>query len=180
MLASYPASILNQNSTDLEIPNRFGLNSSRFSDHFGHGVVALWLRHYKPCRLAFGEDASNSSARLSWQAGTLRLASGNCLHQHPSPKQRFGNPLRGKKSTQGAGPAGFHSTTYRAHSTVLEPDVRIAARSDYAIRTGAPTKGGDMGGLNESISSDEPINHRLIGRRTSSPCDFDRTNSFAD
>src|SRR5690349_1891127 len=31
MLASSPASILNQNLTDLGIPNRFTLNSSRFS-----------------------------------------------------------------------------------------------------------------------------------------------------
>jgi hypothetical protein len=30
MLASSPASILNQNPTDLGIPNRFTLNSSRF------------------------------------------------------------------------------------------------------------------------------------------------------
>src|SRR5215471_11499435 len=31
MLASFPASMVNQKSTDLGIPNRFSLNSSRFS-----------------------------------------------------------------------------------------------------------------------------------------------------
>jgi len=30
MLASFPASMVNQKSTDLGIPNRFSLNSSRF------------------------------------------------------------------------------------------------------------------------------------------------------
>jgi hypothetical protein len=34
MLASFPASMVNQKHTDLGIPNRFRLNSSRFSAAF--------------------------------------------------------------------------------------------------------------------------------------------------
>src|SRR5690349_10981552 len=45
MLASSPASILNQNLTDLGIPNRFTLNSSRFSRvHIEIDVVDACMR----------------------------------------------------------------------------------------------------------------------------------------
>src|SRR5689334_17395072 len=44
MLASSPASILNQNLTDLGIPNRFTLNSSRFKDGPNvHAVTADYV-----------------------------------------------------------------------------------------------------------------------------------------
>jgi predicted DNA-binding ribbon-helix-helix protein len=45
MLASFPASMVNQRSTDLGIPNRFRLNSSRFSisleDAFWNGLKEI-------------------------------------------------------------------------------------------------------------------------------------------
>src|SRR6266480_120916 len=48
MLASIPASILNQRSDDLGIPNRFTLKSSRFSSRKGLGSADNVARHERP------------------------------------------------------------------------------------------------------------------------------------
>lgn len=46
MLASYPASMVNQKHTDLGIPNRFNLTPSRFSVARASGIKAELL----PCQ----------------------------------------------------------------------------------------------------------------------------------
>ena len=52
MLASFPASMVNQKSTDLGIPNRFKLKSSRFSGLSrltsaiaAYSLLVLWAAH---------------------------------------------------------------------------------------------------------------------------------------
>ena len=42
MLASYPASMVNQKQVDLGIPNRFDLTSSRFRGRRGNLIKIIW------------------------------------------------------------------------------------------------------------------------------------------
>src|SRR5262245_41614507 len=49
MLASFPASMVNQISPDLGIPNRFSLNASRFSHSLARGDDLLDHRLARPC-----------------------------------------------------------------------------------------------------------------------------------
>ncbi|WP_194476604.1 hypothetical protein [Bradyrhizobium sp. CCBAU 53338] len=55
MLASYPASMVNQKHTDLGIPNRFNLTSSRFSSQaLGLDQVPESLLPLLACRESLG------------------------------------------------------------------------------------------------------------------------------
>jgi hypothetical protein len=62
MLASFPASMVNQKSVDLGIPNRFSLISSRFS----HLVLILKVRHL--CRISNDEPQWPDGSRCRFAA----------------------------------------------------------------------------------------------------------------
>ena len=63
MLASFPASMVNQKSTDLGIPNRFSLNSSRFSWQLTQRLqYHVTLQHHQPG--GAHDDALDARIRL--------------------------------------------------------------------------------------------------------------------
>jgi hypothetical protein len=68
MLASIPASMVNQKPTDLGIPNRFKLSSSRFSDEYASGAAprgASSSMSSNFChRSSFDEGLSNTTMTL--------------------------------------------------------------------------------------------------------------------
>jgi hypothetical protein len=61
MLASFPASMVNQKPSDLGIQNRFKLNPSRFSKHLGGG------QHRRHVMVGFCYDlAEVGDRRVAW------------------------------------------------------------------------------------------------------------------
>jgi hypothetical protein len=89
MPASDPASILNQNRTDLGIPNRFNPKESDSSGApGGAGVVGHATRTDVATRPRFGRGARHRTIRLREPSasGALRLPA---LHHHRGPPPRL-------------------------------------------------------------------------------------------
>jgi hypothetical protein len=125
MLASIPASILNQSRTDLGIPNRFRLTSSRFNDA---EQAARWAR----TALAAKNTLTGADARLVQLAFELRLSAVAGDTGRASVANELQTSLAGAMERRGSEPADAFLAASEAPSP---PEDRVQRQSRRARRS---------------------------------------------